>query len=185
MAVGYEQHVKRLIRGGDPDDLYPAPGLDAFKSAPERIKPDRDFAPGDDIARIAGALIIAHEWRRFDDLRVRYLWKREGGNRNGVATLGECVKTSGLARHFGDVDYVVWLAADHCRSFRLTRYHVEALVYHELLHADVDERGKPTLRPHDFEGFGQEITEYGLWHGPLVVAGDAIAQLRFPFADED
>lgn len=68
MTIGYEQHVKSLVDGGDPDDPYPVPPERAFMSAPDRRKPDLDFAPGDDIARIAGWLINAHTWRRFDDL---------------------------------------------------------------------------------------------------------------------
>jgi hypothetical protein len=35
---------------------------------------------------------------------LTFLWKREGGTDRGAATLGKCIKTSGLARHFAECD---------------------------------------------------------------------------------
>lgn len=179
-----------LLTGGDPDEQYPAPSNDRFlvddwwdtPHGDDKEPPRHDFIAAADVERIAAALIARHDatFKHLGELAVAYRWKREGGDAGGKATLGKCVKTAGLVKHFGGVDFVIWLAADHCRSLRLTRWQVEALVYHELLHTERDEKGKPIVIPHDFAGFAKEIEHYGLWQPDLVLAGCAIQHLQLP-----
>lgn len=127
------------------------------------------FAEASTVAEIAGALLGRHGDRfgALRDLEISYLWKREGGKAGGKPTLGACVKTSGLALYFGRADFVIWLAADHCQAAGLSAWQYEALVYHQLAHAGVDKKGKPTLYPHDFEGFRAELDQYGAWSQDL------------------
>ncbi len=182
--------VRALVTGGDPDERYPVPSKDRFvvdawwdtlhgdDEEPER----HDFIAAADVERIAAGLIGRHDatFRHLGELGVAYRWKRAGGASGGKATLGKCVKTSGLVKHFGGVAFVIWLAADHCRRLRLTRWQVEALVYRELLHTDRDDKGKPTVAPCDFQGFAKEIEHYGLWQPDLALAGRAIQGLQLP-----
>lgn len=134
------------------------------------IPPDDDFLDSaftedvrlDDI----GGEIIA-EYDDFSEIaaaKVLYLWKQKGGKKGGHTTLGKCQKPSGLLMHYARADFVVWLAADHCRTLGFNAHQIKALIFHELKHADYDPKtGEYTTRGHDFEGFGREIEEFGLW----------------------
>jgi len=165
---------KRLIRGGDPDERYPVPVDDAFQG---------DFLPAPELEEVALALMREH--RMLDDeleANVTVLWKRKGGTSGGRPTLGKCAKLSGLARFFGNVEFVVWVAADHVRAEGLTRWQVEALLYHELLHADLDDEKGWTTRGHDVEVFAAELAEYGAWKRDLSMFVETVRQL--PLFDE-
>ncbi len=167
---------RRLVTDGDPDELYPVPEKAAF---------ERDFLGAKDLHRIADALIEANP-KRFEFLsercRMVYLWKAKGGDINGRATLGKCQKPGGLLKMFsGDAHYIIWLAADHARDLHLTRWQVEALLYHELCHTRWTERGA-ALQGHDFMGFRAELEAYGAWMSDLRLAAEVFQQL--PLFDE-
>lgn len=136
-----------------------------------------DYIDASDIQHMAQAMIDGQD--RFSHLRpakILYLWKREGGSRNGKAIGGECVKPGGLTKYFSHAaDFVIWIAADN--NFRTARRDIEAIVFHELLHAGLDpDTGKYTIWPHDFEGFRAEIEEYGLWSGSAKQIAPAFHQ---------
>ena len=134
----------------------------------------------------SGTGTIASDLTRFGHLRDRevvYLWKASGGKANGKLVLGKCQKATGLVAHFSKADWVVWLAADHGRDLGLTRWQVEAGLYHELLHAGADEVGTPTLYPHDAEMFRAEIEQYGLWKSDLRFVADSFQGVLPMFGD--
>ena len=146
--------TKTLVTAGRPEDRYPVPaGHGAFWLA-------------GDIEVIAQRL-IDRQLPDFPECSVTYLWKASGGGAGGVATLGKTVKASGLTEFFAQCDFIVWLGADHVEGMEFTRYQVEALVFHELLHIvkieNEDGDAKAILRGHDFEGFQREIDVYGFW----------------------
>lgn len=104
------------------------------------------------------------ELRFLDGYRIRVLWKESGGDSRGLATLGKCSKPAGVARYFALCDWVIWLAADHCRKLAFTDEQIEALLYHELKHCVlVGKDLKPGVRGHDYEVFADEISRYGFW----------------------
>lgn len=176
---------------------YPVPSAEAFRDPewepPAGMDPDDeddlwpklDFLPADDVRRLAERLIEQNEsFRHLRDMRLEYRWKREGGKSKGKATLGKCIKATGLLRHFTQFDFVIWLAADHARDAFMTYRQVEALVFHELCHAGRDEQGRPSVEAHDFEGFGKELQVYGAWTSDLRIAERAFQQLRLDLGDE-
>lgn len=111
--------------------------------------------------------------------RIMFLWKAKGGNTGGKAKLGQCVKASPLVDFLvGGVEFLVILSADHVRAMGLAGYQVEALLYHELLHADETEDGKPTLAPHDVTAFQGEIRRYGAWMQDLKDTAKSFKQLE-------
>jgi hypothetical protein len=125
-----------------------------------------DFKDAPDIEAIAEMLRERHNLPV--SITFAYRWKRKGGKSADKAVLGKCVKLSGPAKHFGRVDFLIWIAADHCREMKMTQDQYVNLVYHELLHADVeideetfDER--PIVRGHDIEEFADVVRAYGLW----------------------
>lgn len=108
--------------------------------------------------------------------RIGYLWKRAGGQRGGKAILGKAVKANPLVRTFTNRIGFVVLSADHVQAFKLTRWQVEALIFHELAHFKWEE-GTLNTYGHDYEGFNSEVEEYGLWKPDLKLAGDTFKQL--------
>lgn len=148
-----------------------------------------DFLVAQDIEAIAEDLRERHNLP--PSLNIVYRWKKKAGKKGGVMTPGWCQKLSGPAKHFaGGADFLIWLGADSCREANYTQAQYRALIYHELLFADVEvneETGeeKPITRRVDFEGFFEEIRDYGLWEDSLVAfAAEAKqAPLFVPAAD--
>jgi hypothetical protein len=105
------------------------------------------------------------------DITLTAVWKRKGGKSHGSAVLAKCVKTSGLARFFGEYQFVIWLAADHLDAEQFTPEQLRRLLYHEARHIgweepnDINEdgEGKPVLVGHTIELFDGEISDTGLW----------------------
>mgnify|MGYP001572486283 CR=1 FL=1 len=154
---------------------FPIPTDNDFKN--EHIK-EQDFLPGEELRKIAEDLIyrpslhLAH----LDRIPISYLWKQKGGASHGKETLGKCQVATGLVKHFSEVSFVIWLAADHLRERKATNTFVEACLYHELLHIEEDEDGKLVLRDHQFEGFVDEVKAFGLWQEGLTRAKEAFFQ---------
>jgi hypothetical protein len=112
------------------------------------------------------------------EFRIEYLWKRTGGKSSGMVTLGKCNKLSGLAKYFGKTDFVIWLAADHCRDRDGINF--AALMFHELMHIDQDEKGQPATRAHEFEGFSAEVARFGIWRESMRPIARAFQESLFP-----
>lgn len=177
MPVGEK---KRLVvtGAGDPDAPY---GKIPPKSRFEEM--DAKFIEAPDLEEIIEALISTHEsmFGHIAGMEVKALWKAEGGDRNGNATLGKCVKPSGLAKYFGDCDFVIWLAADHLRELNAgdpaTALQVEGLCFHELKHCASTDKGAPAIQGHDFEGFADEVLQYGAFRPGVRYMAAAFRQL--------
>jgi hypothetical protein len=146
---------------------------------------DGEFAVSTALAQRARLLIERHpdHLDNIADLSVVYLWKKQGGKSKGRATFGKCSKPSGLLKHFAECQFVIWLAADHCRAAEFGDREIEALLFHEMLHMGVSEAdentgrgGGPTLVPHELEVFRAEVEIYGLWAPDLKEVGPAFQQ---------
>ncbi len=165
------------ITGAMPDRLFPIPVDDQF------VDNETEFLPADEVRAIGEMLI--EQLPEFGHLRtadIEYVFKRKGGATQGKQKLAFCAKTSGMTAYFSRAQFVIWIAADVCREFRLNNWQMEALIYHELLHADIDaESAKPAIRAHDVEAFHAEIGRYGLWRSEFRDARDTFAQAALPF----
>lgn len=139
----------------------------------------RDYSEDPKLEALA-AVLIEHcpEVEAANDFKIVYAWKRGGGKSAGMAVLGKCVKLSGLALYFGSADFVIWLAADHCRD--RAGINLAALMFHELLHVDRDENGLPSTRGHEFEGFAAEIERFGIWRESIRSIATAFKESPFP-----
>ena len=159
------------------------------RTLPARIPSESEFtseflasAHLDDLAQ---ELIEQYdELEHLQEVRIRVCWKQKGGAKAGKSVLGKCSKPSGLLLFFSELDFVIWLAADHCRDWNFTNHQLEALVYHELCHAGVefddDDQPKYGLLPHDVEMFTSELDRYGLWMDDLKRAKHAFDQVTLP-----
>lgn len=114
---------------------------------------------------------------------ITYLWKGKGGKKGGKARLGACQAASGLVAYFGETEFVIWLAADHCRggdgSPGLTEEQIEALLFHEMSHIGWDDDAdKAIVVGHDFSEFRQVIEHYGLWLDDARMMAHTMKQLE-------
>ncbi len=148
-----------------------------------------DYLAAPDLEEIGERLIgECTEFQHLRELRVVYLWKREGGQSAGKLTLGKCVKAGGLVKHFSQSVWIIWLAADHADLLGLTERQVEAAIYHELSHASEEEKADGTLKPvligHDWQGFGREVGRYGAWLPDLQLCRRTWRQLELPEGEQ-
>lgn len=143
---------------------------------------DGEFKESPELREIGDRLIRRWPELRFlEAMRIRYLWKEEGGQAKGHSTLGKCTKPSGFAAYFANCDFVIWCAADHCRVLKLTEEQMEACVYHELCHCAVSGKDEvPAVVGHDFEAFCSEVRRYGPWKLDLEMAAKAFGQMPLP-----
>lgn len=175
VAQVLERTDRHLVTGGDPDEPAVVPIAALFG--------DDDYLEASTVAKIGAALIQAYpeELGHLTTADIAYVWKAKGTKKCGVPVLGTCQRPGGLTRHFAAVDFVVTIMADHCREMQMTRWQLEALTFHELLHADVDgDTGKPAVKGHDTEMFFDEIKHYGLWKSDLREARVAFEQVPLP-----
>src|SRR5690349_13596966 len=130
MKVSHEM----IVTEGDPAEIFPD-----VPSEPKFDEAESDFLEAEAIEKIGVALL---EKRPLPEaLRERtfvYLSQRKGGKSHGKAVLGRCRRPRGLLARFCDTDFIVTVSADHVAAARLTRFQMEALVFHELCHAAYD-----------------------------------------------
>lgn len=191
-------HLRTMAAALDeiPDTGYPATDDDESFTTPELRPPtamafrngagEDDFLESRELREMGDILIDRYgEISHLDDVRITYLWKREGGKKNGKLQLGQCKKVSGLEKWYAKSDFIIWLATDHAKVLNMTPRQIEALLFHELLHATYEESedGEATMkiRPHDVEMFADEVKRYGLWTTDLESVQETFRQARIPF----
>lgn len=161
----FDQAVERIVGAQIPSD-------DHFG--------EDDFLESQALQQVAEALIEIHRAKLgfLSGVVVRYFWKRKGGKAHGGAVYGKLIKPSGLQKHLAECELILWVAADHCRAADFTSRQLEALVFHELLHAGQDfESGDLILVPHEAEIFAAEVRAYGLWSVELRDVAPSFRQL--------
>lgn len=178
--------TKTLITGGDPDGRPSIPFKSQFGN--------EDYLVNHDAQQIGEVLIEQLDgFEHLRDRRIGYFWKREGGKRDGKPTLANAVKSPGIVRLLGELDWQIEIGADNC--FALTNWQLEALVYEQLCRCGEEvkfiEVGEEmvevrTLRknPFDVDGvFDGELRRYGPWKADLKELGAAYDQA--PLFDEE
>ena len=142
-----------------------------------------DFLPAPSLAAVLESLIqdyratIGH----LERVGVTVLWKARGGKSKGSPKFGQCQKTAGLLGYFSETEFVITIAADHCREAEFMAAQLRALLYHEALHIGFEEGedgedGHAVLVGHDVETFYAEIRDMGAWHAMLTATADAFRQ---------
>lgn len=159
--------TRDLVTGGDPDERFPVPPDGAW-----------EFLPAPELERVGLALVQScPELAHLAGLALGFAWKRKGGKKRGW-----CQKPSGILKFYSEVDFVIWLSADHTRDFLMSRWEVEALLFHEISFADLEtdeETGetKPVMRSLEVEAWIAEVERYGPWSHGLARMQRAYQQL--------
>lgn len=152
--------------------MFPIPTDIAFEA-----EEDADYLTAEELEEVA-CKVIKEKLPHLVAVSFRYLWKRAGGSKGAKPIIGQTKRVTGLLKHFCDSAFVIWLAADHCRALAMTPFKIEAALYHELLHVQLDpETSEPFLIGHDFEGFINELAHYGTWRDDLRRVGEQIKLL--------
>lgn len=171
------EHFKNKNRSEQIAEMFPIPDKSDFEG--------KQFLQSEDLKTVAETLIekYRNDFGHLDNANIVYLWKEAGGVTCGQATLGKCIKPSGLAAFFAapdagaNVDYFVWVAADHLRENRANYRTICALLFHELCHTAMED-GKFIIRGHEFEGYAREITEFGFWQHSIKKIAAACDEIK-------
>lgn len=111
---------------------------------------------------------------------IGYLWRKKSAKVRGREVGASLKRASGLVGYALEADYILEVSAAYVRENRLNHRQFEAMIYAELKHALIEilEDGETrfALRPHDFEGFSDEIARYGLWRLDLEAAARSFDQ---------
>jgi hypothetical protein len=175
-------NAKNQIHGMVADVLADA----EFKVPEKKDFEGKEFMEAPELKKIGEFLIDKYlgDFDHLVDANIVYLWKEKGGDSGGKATLGKCVRPTGLAAHFAAgediasrVHYVIWAAADHLRLNRANVRTIHALIFHELLHTHLED-GKLIVRSHQFEGFAREIEEFGMWTNSIKRIAEACETVK-------
>jgi len=136
------------------------------------------FLPAPEIDRIGQHLIAeCPELAHLTTASIAYLWKRAGGKASGRLTLGRTVLAPALLTFFDGYQFVIWVAADNSRDLALNAMQFEALMFSQLMRADIDpETAKPALRSPEVVAFTAEIARYGAWTSELKDARETFVQ---------
>ncbi len=156
------------------ENEYTIPYESAFKGA--------DFQSARGIAEIGDRFIeTTEEFAHLRGIEVRYLWKRRGGLKGGAPRLGALQKPGGLTAYaLGHPQFILWLAADHCREAKLTNEQMDALIFDLLCRgvADPDDHSAFRVAGPDYEGNVLTLDKFGFWHPDLRELGAHIKQLN-------
>ncbi len=169
-----------LVDGTDGDVPIRPPSAETFEDQ------GVDFLPAEPLTTVVGRLIDAHPHRfgHLVDRPILVLWKAKGGTYHGKPVHAKAVKPSGLAKYYAGPDtLVIWLAADHLRERAVSAWFLEAMLFHELCHFGVNDKGGLELVDHDWQGFGAELAVYGTWQEELLRAKRQFGQLALPEAE--
>jgi hypothetical protein len=110
-----------------------------------------------------GRFLIEHlpQFEHLGRADIAFVYRnKKDWRKDGKIKAGECKVQSGINRFFAECDFAITI------NFRfwekLNPHQRVALLYHELRHAELDEDGKASIHPHDFEVFGDELELFGL-----------------------
>ena len=80
-------------------------------------------------------------------------------SRNHVV-FGECKKVDEIYKLYCPYDFLIIIYEANCTGF--TEEQMKTLIWHELNHIGIDDKGKAYKRTHDVEEFDDIIREYGM-----------------------
>lgn len=103
------------------------------------------------------------QWIRQSGISVGYCESDREKKSAGALVLGECFLVREPWSAYCPHDFVIVIYAPNVVDLKESQ--LKILLYHELLHIDMDEKnGEPRyrIRPHDVEEFREVINTYGL-----------------------
>jgi predicted metallopeptidase len=93
------------------------------------------------------------------NVQIGYVKSFEAKVKDGRTVFGDCRKVSTIYGAYLPFDFIITLYEPNIIS--LTVNQLKLLIYHELLHIGINDRGL-CVKPHDVEDFDSIINKYGL-----------------------
>lgn len=120
------------------------------------------FSRDDEYGEIGAAII---QEKRPDILAARVSVGFVGSNKKKVISkdhivFGECKKVEEIYQLYCPFDFLIVIYEENCAGF--TDNQMRNLIWHELNHIGIDEKGKAYKKAHDVEEFDDIIRECGL-----------------------
>jgi len=146
---------------------------------------EQESPAGKRIYPLVARLVEAHH-EHLANARIAIAWCTSWNpDVDGRVTLGKCKRASDLDRELMPLDFVILLARWFYESGDVTDAQREALLDHELCHAEVvmdrdepklDERGRIVYRTrkHDIEEFAEIVLRHGTYKRDLEAFADAL-----------
>lgn len=126
-----------------------------------------DYEPAEDIKDLAEKLITSKSELSFINefnIKVGYVRAYESKTKSGRVTYAECRKINGSYLAYLPFDFVITIYEPN--TAWLTDNQIKVVVYHELRHITITERGL-AVKPHDIEDFESILRQHGLnWSEP-------------------
>lgn len=122
------------------------------------------FVRRDDVYGDLGSSVIKN--KRPDILAADIAVGFVGSNKKKVVSkdrvvFGECKKIEEIQRLYCPYDFLIVIYEENCAGF--TDEQMRILIWHELNHIGIDEKGKAYKKAHDVEEFEDIIRECGLF----------------------
>lgn len=136
-----------------------------------------DYEPAEDIKEIAEKLISAKPELNFIadfGIQIGYVRAFENKKASRRLVFADCRKINGAYLAYLPFDFIITVYEPNI--MHLTDNQRKLVIYHELMHIGVTERGL-AVKPHDIEDFESILKEYGLdWNQlgndvPDILAG--------------
>lgn len=127
---------------------------------------NENYYRNEDYAELAQEVIAEHEdlhWLDAADVRIDFISSLKAKKTSGMDVYGECRLIKDIEKLYCPYDFLIIIYEQAIEGF--TPEQLKILIYHELLHVDVDDKdGEPkySINPHDIQDFRAVIDKYGL-----------------------
>lgn len=162
-----------------------------YELIPETDGPNHDHRP--EPYRLMDDIREEHH-EHLSDAKIALAWRKAlNADVDGHLVLGKCVKSSDLQRELVDYDFVILLNWEVWHDPEFTMDMKDALLDHELCHAEVsrdketgedkfDERGRRVwrTRKHDIEEFTEIVQRHGCYKRDLEKFAEALLKKKQP-----
>ena len=139
------------------------------------------FYAAEDVQEIVERLIeTCAEFEHLQGLSIKAIFRDKHTKYKGKPVGAKCNKQNDMQRLLHGIDFLIVVANDVW--IHLSDHQKEAVCYHELCHAAVNEDTEtgevtPALMPHDCEMFFAELKKYGPWFADLEALVNTVKQL--------
>lgn len=100
-------------------------------------------------------------WIENEGVRIAYLASDKEKKSHRRPVCGQCVKVTNLFKALTPYDFLIVIYEVNTEGF--TDEEMDILLYHELLHIGMYDKGEYTTNPHDINDFDAIVRKYGLF----------------------
>ncbi len=100
-------------------------------------------------------------WIENEGVRIAYLASDKEKKSHRRPVCGQCVKVPNLFKVLMPYDFLIVIYEVNTEGF--TDAEMDVLLYHELLHIGMNDKGEFTTNPHDINDFSTIVRKYGIF----------------------